>query len=72
MKDAWGGYYTLGRMFVGVIGHPAVMRFCTEFGMPRRRVMQFVFRLMAHLVDRRSKDLSDVVINALARAVPAA
>ncbi|MPZ87515.1 MAG: FAD-dependent oxidoreductase [Nitriliruptorales bacterium] len=72
VADAWGGYYTLGRWFVHIIGHPAIMRFCTEFGMPRRRVMQFVFRLMAHLTDRKSSDLTDRVINALSRAVPAA
>jgi menaquinone-9 beta-reductase len=68
----WGGYYTLGRMFVHLIGHPAVMRHCTELGMPRRTLMEFVFRLMAHLVDRKSKDATDLVVNALSRAVPAA
>jgi menaquinone-9 beta-reductase len=69
---AWGGYYTLGRWFVHLIGHPGVMRFCTEHGMPRRTLMQFVFRLMAHLTDRQSKDLTDRVVNTLSRAVPAA
>jgi menaquinone-9 beta-reductase len=68
----WGGYYTLGRVFVDVMGNPTVMRLCTELGMPRPRLMQFVFRTMAHLVDRRSKDLTDLVINSLSRAVPAA
>jgi geranylgeranyl reductase family protein len=71
VAQAWGGYYTLGRMFVQVIGQPAVMRFCTVHGMPRRTLMQFVFRLMAHLVDRPSRDLTDRVVNALASAVPA-
>jgi menaquinone-9 beta-reductase len=68
----WGGYYTLGRLFVHIIGHPAFMQFCTEHGMPRRTLMQFVFRLMAHLVDRDSKDATDRVVNALSRAVPVA
>ena len=72
VADEWGGYYTLGRMFVRVIGHPAIMRFCTVHGMPRRRVMEFVFRLMAHLTNRQSRDLADRVINALSAAVPAA
>jgi menaquinone-9 beta-reductase len=69
---AWGGYYTLGRLFVRLIGHPEVMRFCTTYGMPRRTLMQFVFRLMAHLVNRRPRDLTDVVVATLSRAVPAA
>jgi hypothetical protein len=34
--------------------------------------MEFVFRTMAHLVDRRSKDLTDRLINTLSDAVPAA
>jgi geranylgeranyl reductase family protein len=68
----WGGYYTLGRMFVHAIGHPAIMRFCVVHGMPRRRVMEFVFRLMAHLVNHDSRDLADRVINALSAAAPAA
>ncbi|MGH8931288.1 MAG: NAD(P)/FAD-dependent oxidoreductase [Egibacteraceae bacterium] len=72
LASEWGGYYTLGRMFVRIIGHPKVMRFCTVHGMPRRRVMEFVFRLMAHLVNRKSRDLTDRVINMLSAAAPAA
>ncbi|MDP8971015.1 MAG: geranylgeranyl reductase family protein [Actinomycetota bacterium] len=68
----WGGYYTLGRIFVDLIGHPKVMRLCTQHGMPRRGLMEFVFRLMAHLTNRPSADLTDRVIHALSRAVPAA
>jgi geranylgeranyl reductase family protein len=69
---AWGGYYTLGRVFVDIIGHPTVMRFCTENGMSRPALMRFVFRLMAHLVDRRPRDLTDLVVTTLSRVVPAA
>lgn len=72
VADAWGGYYTLGNLFVHIIGHPAVMRFCTEHGMSRRTLMEFVFRMMAHLTDRKGHDLTDRVLNALSRAVPAA
>ncbi|MGH3665084.1 MAG: geranylgeranyl reductase family protein [Egibacteraceae bacterium] len=67
----WGGYYALGRAFLKVMGTPAVMRLCTEYGMPRRALMRFVFRTMAHLTNRRSRDLVDVVVNTLSRAVPA-
>jgi hypothetical protein len=32
--------------------------------------MAFVFRLMAHLYDRRPKDAADLVLATLSRAVP--
>jgi flavin-dependent dehydrogenase len=72
VANAWGGYYTLGRAFVGLMGHPTVMRLCTVYGMPRFQLMQFVFRTMAHLVNHRSRDATDAVLNLLSRAVPAA
>jgi geranylgeranyl reductase family protein len=72
VADAWGGYYTLGRAFVALMGHPTIMRLCTVYGMPRLGLMQFVFRTMAHLVNHRSRDATDAVLNLLARAVPAA
>ena len=72
VAEAWGGYYTLGRVFVALMGHPAVMRACTVYGMPRIRLMHFVFRTMAHLVNRRSADATDALLNLLSRAVPAA
>ncbi|MPZ73790.1 MAG: geranylgeranyl reductase family protein [Nitriliruptorales bacterium] len=72
VADAWGGYYRLGHVFLQAMGHPQVMRLCTEYGMPRRRLMDFVFRTMAHLVNHSSKDATDLLINTLSRAVPAA
>jgi geranylgeranyl reductase family protein len=72
VAEAWGGYYTLGRAFVSLMGHPTVMRVCTVYGMPRMRLMRFVFRTMAHLVNHRSGDATDAVLNLLSRAVPAA
>ena len=72
VAEAWGGYYRLGHVFLKVMGHPTVMRLCTEYGMPRRRLMDFVFRTMAHLVNHSSKDATDLLINTLSRVVPAA
>ncbi|MEX2620264.1 MAG: geranylgeranyl reductase family protein [Egibacteraceae bacterium] len=68
---AWGSYYGMGRMFVDLMGHPRVMRFCVDFGMPRREIMRMVFRLMAHLTNAPSRDATDRVIHALERVVPA-
>jgi menaquinone-9 beta-reductase len=72
VRAEWGGYYRLGGIFLEIMGNPTVMRLCVELGMPRRQLMQFVFRTMAHLVNHRSADLTDRVINSLSRAVPAA
>ena len=72
VADAWGGYYTLGRIFLQAMGHPQVMRICTEYGMPHPRLMDFVFRVMAHLTNRSSKDATDLLMNTLERVVPAA
>jgi geranylgeranyl reductase family protein len=72
LTRAWGRYYTLGSAFVDLIGHPAVMRFCTVEGMRRPALMRFVFRLMTQLVNHRSRDLTDLIVNTLSRVVPAA
>ncbi len=72
LRRRWGGYYTLGNLFVDLMGHPTVMHVCTEYGMPYRPLMEFVFKLMAHLTDERPSDAKDAIINTLQRLAPAA
>jgi menaquinone-9 beta-reductase len=72
LRQRWGGYYTLGKVFAELVGHPAVMHVCTTYGMPIRPLMELVFKLMAHLTDRHPSDTKDVVINTLSRLAPAA
>jgi flavin-dependent dehydrogenase len=72
LKDTYGGYYTLGRMFVRLIGHPAVMRVATQRGLPHPTLMRFTMKLLANLTDPRDGDAMDRVINGLTRIVPAA
>jgi geranylgeranyl reductase family protein len=72
LKAELGGYYTLGRSFVKLIGHPAVMRVCTTYGLPRRRLMRFTLKLLANLTDARDGDAMDKLINSLSRIAPAA
>ncbi|HUG83795.1 MAG TPA: geranylgeranyl reductase family protein, partial [Euzebya sp.] len=69
LSATWGGYYTLGHIFLKVMADPLVMRLATTYGLPRRRVMDFVFRTMAHLVNDRNRNITDVVINTLSRVV---
>jgi geranylgeranyl reductase family protein len=68
----YGGYYTLGRIFVKLIGHPEVMKQATRHGLPRERLMRFTLKLLANLTDPRDGDTSDRLINALSKVAPAA
>lgn len=70
LRQAWGGYYRLGSVFVQLIGHPAVMRACTKYGLPRRRLMSLVHKLLANLTDSPGRDLNDRIINLLSGLAP--
>jgi flavin-dependent dehydrogenase len=72
MKQAYGGYYTLGRYFVKAIGHPQVMRLATQHGLKRPTLMRFTLKLLANLTDPKGGDAMDRVINAMSRMAPAA
>jgi geranylgeranyl reductase family protein len=72
LKSAYGGYYTVGRLFVKAIGDDRVMKLATRHGLPHPVLMRFVLKLMANLTDPRGGDAMDKVINALSRLAPAA
>jgi geranylgeranyl reductase family protein len=72
MKAVYGGYYTLGRVFVHLIGNPQVMALATRHGLPRPLLMKFTLKLLANLTDRRGGDALDRVVNGLSRLAPAA
>jgi menaquinone-9 beta-reductase len=70
LKQTYGGYYTLGRAFVKLIGHPEVMRFATHKGLPHKRTMRLVLKLLANLTDPRGGDAQDIIVNTLSRMAP--
>ena len=72
LKDAYGGYYTLGRTFVAAIGNPAVMQFATRYGMPRPALMRITLKLLANLTEPQGGHATDRVIHALSKMTPAA
>ncbi|MCU1594606.1 MAG: putative electron transfer oxidoreductase [Frankiales bacterium] len=72
MKATYGGYYTLGRVFVSLIGNPQVMKLATKYGLPRPLLMKFTLKLLANLTDPRGGDALDRVINAMVKVAPAA
>jgi geranylgeranyl reductase family protein len=69
LSQAYGGYYTLGRVFVKAIGRPGLMRFATRHGMSRPALMAFVLKLLANLTDPRG-DAADRLVNGLSRLAP--
>ena len=72
MRSSLGGYYTLGRVFVQLIGKPQVMKLATRHGLPRPLLMRFTLKLLANLTDPRGGDAMDRLINGLTKIAPAA
>jgi len=72
MKDALGGYYTLGRGFAKMIGNPEIMRLAVKYGLPRTTMMKFLLKIMANLSEPHGGDASDRMINALSKMAPSA
>jgi geranylgeranyl reductase family protein len=72
LADAYGGYFTIGRLFVTAIGHPSVMKLCTRHGLPHPTLMKFCLKLLANLAEPTGGDAMDRVITALTRLAPAA
>src|SRR5207302_9305375 len=50
LDDVYGLYFKVARTFVTAIGNPVVMRELTRVGMQSRPLMEWVRRIMAHLL----------------------
>ena len=72
LKDVYGGYFTVGRVFVRAIGHPSVMKLATRHGLPHPTLMRFTLKLLANLTEPTGGDAMDRLINGLNRIAPAA
>jgi hypothetical protein len=70
LRDSYGGYYALGRVFVTLIGKPSFMRYVTRKGMDHPTLMKFALKLLANLTEPRGGDAMDRVINALTKVAP--
>jgi flavin-dependent dehydrogenase len=71
LREAYEGYFILGRTFVRLIGKAPVMGFLTKHGLKREWLMRFAFKILANLTEPRAGDASDRIINAMVRAAPA-
>ncbi|MEU1417380.1 geranylgeranyl reductase family protein [Streptomyces sp. NPDC005731] len=72
LKDTYGGYYTLGRAFVKLIGNPKVMKVAAQRGLTHPLLMKFTLKLLANLTDPTGGDAMDRVINGLSKVAPKA
>lgn len=72
MKEALGGYFTLGRHFATLIGNPHIMKLGVTYGLPRQTLMNTVVRVMANLTDPRGRTTTDRLMTALTRMTPSA
>ncbi|MFY9916296.1 MAG: geranylgeranyl reductase family protein [Nocardioidaceae bacterium] len=72
LDQRYGGYYTVGRLFVQAIGNPSVMKYLTRYGLPRPALMRIALKLLANLTDARDGDLTDRLVNGLSKVAPTA
>ena len=72
LRQEYGGYYTLGRLFVKLIGHPEIMRLCTQRGLKHPLLMKVTMTMLSNLRDPRGGEPVDRLVNALAKVAPAA
>ncbi|WP_405670993.1 geranylgeranyl reductase family protein [Streptomyces sp. NBC_01530] len=72
LKDTYGGYYTLGRAFVRLIGNPKVMKIAAQRGLTHPMLMKFTLKLLANLTDPTGGDAMDRIINGLSKVAPKA
>lgn len=69
LSDTYGGYYSLGRIFVALIENPKIMRVCTYYGLPRKRLMKLVNKLLSDGYERSGGDVDDRLISTLTKVV---
>ncbi|WP_373866959.1 geranylgeranyl reductase family protein [Streptomyces angustmyceticus] len=72
LKDTYGGYYSLGRAFVKLIGNPKVMKIATQRGLTHPLLMRFTLKMLANLTDPTGGDAMDRIINGLSKVAPKA
>ena len=72
LKSEWGGYYTLGRVFLKLMGNDRVMKVAAQKGLAHPTLMKFTLKLLANLSEPKGGDVADRLISALTRIAPAA
>lgn len=69
LQDQYGGYYSLGRVFVRLIENPQIMHACTKYGLDKPALMRFVHKMLSDGYERRGGVASDRVLQILTKVV---
>ena len=69
LQDQYGGYYSLGRVFVRLIENPKIMHACTKYGLDKPALMRFVHKMLSDGYERRKGVASDRVLQILTKVV---
>jgi menaquinone-9 beta-reductase len=72
LQDEYGLYYKAARVFVKLIGNPAVMRSLAHVGLRNRPLMEWTLKVMSNLLDEDEKDIGWQAYRMLITAVRAA
>ena len=72
LDQRYGGYYTLGRVFVKAIGNPNVMKYATRHGLPTPDPDALHTEAAGQPHRPRGGDAMDRIINGLSRVAPPA
>ena len=73
LDDEYGLYFKVARLFVKLIGRPALMRELTRVGMQSRTLMEWVLAIMANLLRPDEYGAAEIVYkmaSGIARVVP--
>ncbi|MFI9150578.1 geranylgeranyl reductase family protein [Streptomyces sp. NPDC053367] len=71
LKDAFGGYFTLGRLVAQALAGPHLMKFITTHSLSHPPLGRLLLKLWGNLIDPHSKDAGDRIISAVLKATPA-
>ena len=69
LEDEYGLYYKMARIFVKLIGNPAVMRSLAHIGLRNRPLMEWTLKVMSNLLDEDEKGLGEQAYRMLAAMV---
>jgi flavin-dependent dehydrogenase len=69
LADEYGLYHKTARVFVKLIGNPAVMRTLAHTGLHNRPLMEWTLKVMANLLDEDEKGIGEEAYRALAGLV---
>ncbi|THA39938.1 geranylgeranyl reductase family protein [Streptomyces sp. A1547] len=72
LRQAYGRYFTVGRLMIQALSHPRIMKLFTTHIMSRSALQPALVKLLGNLPDPHSKDALDRVITALSRTAPSA